>query len=1108
MLFKPGTPLYAYEVEKEADENVLYINYLGASFVPNIAESMETMSKVVDYLIKTPNISRVVFVQQRNYSYDFSQISLLQEIANLYTYLIQQEKILSPSKIPLSNAYEISKRYDFLNKMLMTLKEDPLACFMELRNNIISENSALEKMNERDKFAYKSYVRILEKFYSLLAETRLIKLLYEKIDDYKLFDRSVYYFIFRPDIIPNFTFTRLVSQLPKDAEIISQYEIGEGYDSSTVTILKKPEDVKYFYHLMPPEYTLNENHHMLLNLARNVLIEHQPRAEEFVDPERTRQVFFNVSRDLLQELAENQGIKINYNDLNKLAAILVRHTIGFGLIEILLKDKNLQDIVVNAPISQNCIYLRHGDFDECSTNIIPSQEDADSWAAKFRMISGRPLDEANPILDTDLSIGDIRARIAVIQQPLSPSGLSYAIRRHRESPWTLPLFIKNKMINSFSAGLLSFVVDNSRTLLIGGTRSSGKCVDGNTCIQLSDGSIKKIKELAGEQKEKIEDGFIYEPLSEFNVPSLVNMKLSNKKITDVWRRSSPDKIVKIKTRSGKEIITTKEHPYFIYKNGLKNMKAGELKVGEFIASPRELILESKEQLIDLKNSPYFWGEAEDYFILKGKTNSSVVKFPKKLTLELAEFIGLIIGDGHIDSKKLEFFNNCDEIRMKYASLLKLFDVKFREFQSRTTKVIQTTSRVLSNVLSEVFEIPLGRKSDKITIPPIILKADNRILAAFLRGYFDTDGYVPESKRDLELATASKIMSENLEMALLRFGIVVFIKPKKVNGVCYYRVLIRGSFVNNFAKHIGFSQPMKKERLDRINSKTFLENTNVDTIPQGNEIVRELRKNLRLSPKNFRESGKDYWAYENNQYRVSRNWFKKIINFYNKRYLYLISLKNQADVLRRFSNFKLEDYTRKIEELRKALDVSYTQIANGTGYSETGVRKGIQLARMENLQMINKVSDSLEILAKNSSSSNILNLVNELITNKTILNSISIGISLSNFREILNISNEEFASCGVSIMTVSNVFNGIYSPNIKTLQKISKKAVEIYDDSISEGVYNLLLDSYYLANSEIFWDEVSFVEIIDKIDDYVYDLTVEDTHNFVANGLIAHNTSLL
>jgi len=134
----------------------------------------------------------------------------------------------------------------------------------------------------------------------------------------------------------------------------------------------------------------------------------------------------------------------------------------------------LQDIVLNAPIPQNTIFLRHNEYEECSTNIIPSQEDADSWAAKFRMLSGRPLDEANPVLDTDLNIGEIRARIAVIQQPLSPSGLAYAVRKHRESPWTLPLFIRNKMLNSLSAGLMSFLVDGSRTILVGGTRSSGK----------------------------------------------------------------------------------------------------------------------------------------------------------------------------------------------------------------------------------------------------------------------------------------------------------------------------------------------------------------------------------------------------------------------------------------------------------------------------------------------------------------------------------------------------------------------------------------------------------------------------------------------------------
>ena len=225
---------------------------------------------------------------------------------------------------------------------------------------------------------------------------------------------------------------------------------------------------------MPPENSIDENYNMLLNLARNVLIEHQPKAEEFTDTERTRQVFFNISKDLLRDLAQSQGINLNYSDLNKLAKILVRHTIGFGLIEVLLQDKNIQDIVLNAPIPQTNIFLKHETYDECYTNILPSQEDVDSWAAKFRMISGRPLDEANPVLDTQLEVDNMRARIAIIQQPLSPNGLAYAIRRHREDPWTFPLFIKNKMMNSLSAGLLSFLIDGGRTMLIAGTRSSGK----------------------------------------------------------------------------------------------------------------------------------------------------------------------------------------------------------------------------------------------------------------------------------------------------------------------------------------------------------------------------------------------------------------------------------------------------------------------------------------------------------------------------------------------------------------------------------------------------------------------------------------------------------
>jgi len=152
----------------------------------------------------------------------------------------------------------------------------------------------------------------------------------------------------------------------------------------------------------------------------------------------------------------------------------VRYTVGFGLIEVLLQDEKIQDITINGPIGQTPIFIVHQDYGECVTNIVPSRDDGIGWATKFRLLSGRPLDEANPVLDTELHIPGARCRVAVITAPLSPVGLAYAIRRHRDEPWTLPLFIKNKMISPLAAGFLSFVIDGSRALLFAGTRSSGK----------------------------------------------------------------------------------------------------------------------------------------------------------------------------------------------------------------------------------------------------------------------------------------------------------------------------------------------------------------------------------------------------------------------------------------------------------------------------------------------------------------------------------------------------------------------------------------------------------------------------------------------------------
>src|SRR3989344_1933370 len=448
MQFEKETKLYSYEAVREGGEDILYVNYFGAPYVPSISENPEVMERTINSLIENPNVSRIILSQQKNYNYDFVETSLLLEIAQFYVYLLKQENILSQRKLITNQTSLFSHRYNKIFSFLLLLKRDPVAAYFELKKIIIEEKIKIDKIegerkignlltnlssypeeghkgksqlkDETIKLDYLNYIYFLEKIFRLFEKTRLIQSIQEYLKDYQKGSREIYYKIFKPDIIPNFTFTRLISDLPEGAEIVDQYKIsGEEYDESLVTILKMKDESKLMYHLHPPEHSLNEDHNLLLNLARTVLIEHQPKAEELTDTERIRSVFFNISRDLLRDLASTKGINLSYSDLNKLAIILVRNTLGFGLIEVLLQDKNIQDISLNSPIARVPIFIKHGEYDECLSNICPSQEDADSWAAKFRMISGRPLDEANPILDTQLEIGKLRARIAIIQRPLS-----------------------------------------------------------------------------------------------------------------------------------------------------------------------------------------------------------------------------------------------------------------------------------------------------------------------------------------------------------------------------------------------------------------------------------------------------------------------------------------------------------------------------------------------------------------------------------------------------------------------------------------------------------------------------------------------------------------
>jgi cell division protein FtsI/penicillin-binding protein 2 len=99
MQFNSDSVTYSYVVEKESGQEVLYINYNGAPFIPDICDSPQVMERTIEVLVENPSVSRIVFVQSKNYNYDFKETSYLLELAQLYTYLVNQEKILTYQKI-------------------------------------------------------------------------------------------------------------------------------------------------------------------------------------------------------------------------------------------------------------------------------------------------------------------------------------------------------------------------------------------------------------------------------------------------------------------------------------------------------------------------------------------------------------------------------------------------------------------------------------------------------------------------------------------------------------------------------------------------------------------------------------------------------------------------------------------------------------------------------------------------------------------------------------------------------------------------------------------------------------------------------------------------
>ena len=239
----------------------------------------------------------------------------------------------------------------------------------------------------------------------------------------------------RDKVVPTF-FKYFVEDGSKGkGKVISSYEIPGG----KVSIVKRESEL--VYHLLPEELFLSTKEIKLL--------------EKIFEREK--------SASSREENLRNVGERVSN--------IFKRYSSGYGLIETLLKDEKIQDVFINSP-GNSRIFVNHSDFGFCSTNLVISQEEVKRICTKLRMLSGRAFDAASPVLDC--FIPELNTRVCGITKPLAFDGIGLSLRKHKTLPWTLTQFVKNGMVSSYAAGLLSFLVDSQASILITGCRGSGK----------------------------------------------------------------------------------------------------------------------------------------------------------------------------------------------------------------------------------------------------------------------------------------------------------------------------------------------------------------------------------------------------------------------------------------------------------------------------------------------------------------------------------------------------------------------------------------------------------------------------------------------------------
>ena len=246
-----------------------------------------------------------------------------------------------------------------------------------------------------------------------------------------------------------------------------------------IEIVSIEGEVLPMYRLKLPELTKQEL--KLLTIAKEKAIEEvRIDLDKISDPVERRRTLMREVLKILER--ESRGMPLSPGRLTHLGEAAVRDMIGYGQIDSIIADDQLEDILVTAVGKP--VYVYHRKYGMCSTNVIFESEESIKYLIdKMARVVGRRIDQQTPLLDARLPDG---SRVNATIPPVSLDGPTISIRKFRKDPLTVIDILNLGTLSTDIAAFLWLVVDGfgikpANILFAGGT-GCGKTTTLNAAI--------------------------------------------------------------------------------------------------------------------------------------------------------------------------------------------------------------------------------------------------------------------------------------------------------------------------------------------------------------------------------------------------------------------------------------------------------------------------------------------------------------------------------------------------------------------------------------------------------------------------------------------------